>query len=249
MSRTLLANNSNLAEIQLEKPSSLDRSIGIQLRKERQRRSMTLLDVSNCLGVSYQQVQKYEQAKSRIAASTLYRLTEFYEMDIGNFFDKVAVEAATFNKRRTPIKKDFGINILIVEANPADEVITRNALRDIEDLNILCVRDGEQVLQVLKYKSLCPDFPRPNIVFLDVYIPKRNGMEVLKELKREEDTKDIPVIIMTNNVSSELTARAYKLGAAGYILKSTNYTSFKENIINCVRYWTKTVINPNQDIA
>ncbi len=227
----------------------VDRFIGNQLRKQRQRRNMTLNDVSNIIGISYQQIQKYEQALSRVAASTLYRLTKLYEIDIGNFFEEVGSEASLYRERQSKLagafRKESGLNILIVEANPEDELITRNALKDIANLNILCVHDGIQALNVLKYKTLCQEFPKPDLVFLDIYIPKRDGLSVLKELKREESTQDIPIVIITNSINPEMATKAYKFGAAGYVVKSTDTEAFKENILECIKYWTQTVVIPN----
>ncbi len=225
----------------------VDEFVGMQLRKERRKRHMSLVDVSASLGVSYQQLQKYERAQSRVAVSTLYRLAELYEFKMEHFFEAISQEVALRNRDGAPlgdVGEDSQIGVLVAEANPADEKMTRSALSNIDKLDVLCVHDGCQILDVLKYKTLCPHFPKPSIVFLDIYIPKRDGISVLKELKREENTKDIPVIVTTDNISDELVSRAYKLGAAGYILKTPDYNAFKESIVNCVKYWTETVIVP-----
>ena len=239
----------DFAEVSPGKVGPIDRFIGFQLRKHRQKRNMTLHDVSDALGISYQQVQKYEQAISRVSASTLYKLTKLYEIDIGNFFEEVDSEASLYRKRQNKLagafRKNAGISVLIVEPDPEDEQIVRNILNEIPNLNILCVHDGIQALNVLKYKTLCSDFPKPNLVFLDIYIPKRDGISVLKELKREESTRDIPIVIITNNISAELQAKAYKFGAQGYIIKSPEMDSFKNKILYCVKYWTEIVVAPN----
>ena len=246
----MIITDKDFVDITPGKTGSIDKFIGFQLRKHRQKRNMTLHDVSNTLGISYQQIQKYEQAVSRVSASTLYRLTKLYEIDIGNFFEEVGTEASLYRKRQSKLagafRKEAGLNMLIVEPNPEDEQIIRSILKEVENLNVLCVHDGIQALNVLKYKTLCPDFPKPNLVFLDIYIPKRDGMSVLKELKREDSTKDIPIIIITNNISPELTAKAYKLGAAGYIVKSSESDTLKNNVLSCIKYWTETVVAPSQ---
>ena len=86
-----------------------------------------------------------------------------------------------------------------------------------------------------------------DIIFLDIFIPKRDGMSVLREIKRDKDIQDIPVIILTNNISQELMSKAYKLGASGYICKSFDFASFKENITDCIKYWTKAVTLPSRN--
>ena len=225
----------------------MDKFVGMQLRKERRKRRMTLVDASKSLGVSYQQLQKYEQARSRVTVSTLCQLSELYEFRIENFFEEIKREVDLFDRRQGRTRnfnEDARACVLVVESNPADEAITRDALRCSGDLNVLCVHDGCQALDVLKYKTLCPSFPKPNVVFLDVYIPKKDGVSVLKELKRDESTKDIPVVIVTDNVSSELATKMYKLGASGYILKTPDRSVFNERVLDCIRYWTKAVVSP-----
>ncbi len=106
-----------------------------------------------------------------------------------------------------------------------------------------------QALDVLKYKTLCNDFPMANIIFLDIFLPKRDGLSVLKEIKRDKELQDIPVIVLTNNVSQELMNKSYRLGASGYICKSFDFEIFKESITDCIKYWTKTVNLPNRNIS
>ena len=229
--------------------SLIDKSIGRQLREKRLKRGMTLADVSIKLGVSYQQIQKYEQATTKISAATLYKLAELYEVNIEKFFEKINSETSVYEGQKklvTGSGGDVGINLLMVEDNPGDEAITRRALKDFDNLNILCVHDGSQALEVLRYKTLCSDFPKPDIIFLDIFIPKRDGLSVLKELKRDMETQDIPIVIITNNISQDLMTKAYRLGAAGYICKSFDFVSFKENIVDCIKYWTKSVVRPSQ---
>ncbi len=222
--------------------STIDRHIGHQLRKIRKKRGLTLLAVSSKVGISYQQIQKYELADTKISASTLYKLAKLYDVDIKSFFEGIK----EYSKNSSQDIKPPKINLLIVEDNPGDEVIIRQTLAGFNNLNILCVHDGIQALNVLKYKTLCNDFPLADIIFLDIFIPKRDGLTILKEIKRDKELQDIPVIILTNNTSQELMNKAYKLGASGYICKSFDFEIFKESITDCIKYWTKTVILPKR---
>jgi CheY-like chemotaxis protein len=224
-----------------------DKFIGKQLREKRLRRGMTLLDAARKLGVSYQQVQKYEQASSKISASNLYKLSILYGVSIEKFFEGLVDHNRTAYLKFGYLPgelKNRDINLLIIEDNPGDEAVIRRTLCDLKNLNILCVHDGYQVMEVLRYKTLCTDFPKPDLIFLDIYLPKRDGLSVLKEIKRDNSLQDIPVIIITNNICPELMQSAYRSGASGYICKSFDFTSFKDNIVSCVKYWTSTVILP-----
>ena len=216
--------------------------IGKKLKEQRIKRKLTLMEVSAELGISYQQIQKYETASSQISAQLLFRLSKLYCVPIEYMFSgyktKECFSTAVFYESQRIF------NILIVEDNPGDEVITKHALRDIRNLNVFCVHDGIQVMDVLRYKKLCLDFPDPDLIFLDVYLPKCNGVSILKEIKRDRQFNKTPIVMLTNNVDSEIMMSAYKNGASGYICKTFDFDVFKERLVNCVNYWFKSIILP-----
>lgn len=226
--------------------SAIDEYIANQLREKRLKRGMNLKEAASKIGVCFQQIQKYEKCQSKISAVNLYKLAKLYEIGIEKFFEGfVDNNGEEFNSKEN-VSTSLTVNLLIVEDNPADEALIKRALQNFSNLNIICVHDGKQVFDVLKYKTLYADFPKPNIIFLDIFMPKRDGLSVLKEIKRDEELRDIPVIIFTNNISEEITNKAYKLGASGYIAKSFDFTSFEEDIKECIKYWTKIVNLPNR---
>ncbi|MDR1289328.1 MAG: response regulator [Holosporales bacterium] len=228
---------------------SIEKIIGRHLREKRLKRGFTLAEVASKIGLSYQQIQKYEQAISKISAGALYRLSVLYGVGVEKFFDgldgmSLSPSGTTVSIFENSVGKKI-INLLLVEDNPGDETITRRALNSFGNLNILCVHDGDQILEVLRYKTLCPDFPRPDLIFLDIYIPRRDGIAVLKEIKRDREIQDIPVIILTNNTRTDLMAEAYKNGASGYICKSFDFATFRDNLTDCIKYWSSAVILPS----
>jgi CheY-like chemotaxis protein len=225
----------------------MDVFIGKRLRESRNRRGLTLIDVGDKLGVSYQQVQKYEQAASKISASMLHRVLSLYEVDIGSFFDDVIADGdgKFCSRSRWPCGRDGFLNLLIVEDNPGDEAITRSALSEF-DLNILCVHDTTQMLQVLRYRTLCTDFPRPDLIFLDIYLPKCDGIRVMKDVKRDASICTIPIVVITSSTKEEHMKQAYCSGAAGYICKSPKFDLFKDNVASCIKYWAEAVVLPSR---
>ncbi|MDR1475925.1 MAG: response regulator [Holosporales bacterium] len=228
--------------------SSIEKIIGRHLREKRLKRGFTLAEVASKIGISYQQIQKYEQAISKISAGALYRLSSLYGVGIEKFFEGLGGTSVSTTGESINIFGHTGkkvINLLLVEDNPGDETITRKALNAFGDLNILCVHDGGQTMEVLRYKTLCPDFPRPDLIFLDIYIPRRDGIAVLKEIKRDREIQDIPVVILTNNTRTDLMAEAYKNGASGYICKSFDFITFRENLTDCIKYWSSAVVLPS----
>jgi CheY-like chemotaxis protein len=228
---------------------AIEKHIGSQLKEKRLKRGFTLTFVASKIGLSYQQVHKYEQAKCPIPASVLYKLADIYGVSVEKFFDNIeAGRAEDLDTAKYIIYANYpkeNINILLAEDNPGDEIIIRKALEEFRNINMLCVHNGVQVIEVIRYKTLCSDFPKPDLIFLDLSLPKKDGLSVLQDIKRDRDIQEIPVIVLTNNISTETMIKAYKMGASGYICKSFDYDTFKNNISNCMTYWAKSVILPS----
>lgn len=243
-------------ENRAEEIKELDVYVGKRLREKRQKLGMTLAYVAERLSVSHQQIQKYEQAQSRISAGMLYHIGQLYGVPSQYFFDGFQ---ATQQKKGEKVNTDIishnlekPLSILLVEDDPTDELLTRRALEAADHkVNIFCVHDGAQAIEFLRYKTMNVDFPRPDIVLLDLNIPKRDGQTVLKEIKRDREIQDIPVIILTNSISVQEMITVYKNQASGYISKSFDYDVFQKNMIGLVDYWSTVVVLPNtaQDSA
>ncbi len=227
----------------------IEEHIGKQLRAKRIKRGLTLTSIASKVGISHQQVQKYEQAQSRISAAMLYKFASIYGISIEKFFDDIAASISlnhddlsdniidTNHQRET-------INILMVEDNPGDEAITRKALENLAQINLLCVHDGVQAIEVLRYKTLCPEFPKPDLILLDILLPKKDGISLLKDLKRDQNLQEVPVVMLSNNMSMDIMVNSYKHGAAGYICKSFDYNTFRDSLNDCIQYWSKAVVLP-----
>lgn len=228
----------------------LDSYIGRRLREKRQKLSLTLTDLAEKLGVSHQQIQKYEQAQSRIAAITLYQLGEILGVDPSYFFQGYSA----FKKKTERISGDVIIpdrestlHILLVEDDAADELLTRRAFSETSvDVSLFTVHDGVAALDFLRNKCTSVDFPRPDIILLDLNIPKRDGATVLREIKRDRDISDIPVIIMTNSINFQEMISCYKAYAAGYICKPFDFDVFQKSIDSLARYWAQSVVLPSR---
>ena len=223
-----------------------DNHIGKQLKDRRLRCNMTLVEVAKKTGISYQQIQKYECACSRISAYLLFKLASAYNSPIESFFKDLTIHNNEVKMKNNKIIERNSFNVLIVEDNPGDEAITRKALQGIDSLNILCVHDSNQLMSLLKYKTICTDFPKPDLIFLDIYLPNKNGIAILKDIKKDSLLGNIPIIMLTSNVDSSLMEQSYKYGSSGYICKSFDFAQFKKNITNCVNYWSKTVVSPTK---
>ena len=113
-----------------------DNYIGRQLKDRRLRCNMTLIEVAKKTGISYQQIQKYESACSRISAYLLFKLANAYNSPIESFFRELTVYNNEGKIKNNKLVEKNNFNVLIVEDNPGDEAITRKALQGIDAINI-----------------------------------------------------------------------------------------------------------------
>lgn len=137
------------------------------------------------------------------------------------------------------------IEILLVEDNPGDVRLTREALKDARVVNTLhVVEDGVAALDYLYRRGQYSDVPRPNLVLLDLNLPKKNGREVLAEIKSNDLLKRIPVVILTTSQAEEDVLRAYNLYANCYITKPVDFTQFTKVVKTIEDFWLTIVTMP-----
>jgi len=132
------------------------------------------------------------------------------------------------------------MNILIVEDNPSHLTLTEHVLRrNNVEAKVFVVRDGQEVLDYLYRRELYMNpgaSPTPDLILLDLNLPKRDGREVLKVLKNDPALKDIPVVIVSTSDREEDVSYAFENGAAAYISKSIGFERFTREISEVSRY-------------
>lgn len=131
--------------------------------------------------------------------------------------------------------------VLLVEDNPDDEALTRRAFKKNHINNtIVAVRDGMEALDYLFCRGQHANrSPRatPSIIFLDLKLPKVDGLEVLREIRRNEHTKLLPVVVLTSSKHERDLIESYSLGANSYIRKPVDFSQFCETIRQLSNYW------------
>ena len=126
------------------------------------------------------------------------------------------------------------ISILLVEDNPADAELARACMRSARVANnVTWLRDGQDALDYILRNSLpngkTPPTP-PDLVLLDLHMPKIGGMELVRRLKANDATKDIPIVVMTSSKEDHDIIDSYNLGTNGYVVKPIDFASFVEAI-------------------
>ncbi len=138
--------------------------------------------------------------------------------------------------------KKIKAKILLVEDNAADIRLTKEVLQERKMVSSLdVVRDGVEVIDFLKKKGKYSNANTPNLILLDLNLPKRNGFEVLEEIKRDEELKRIPVVILTVSDANEDLVKAYNLHANCYVIKPLEMKEFSRIINSIVIFWFRIV--------
>jgi two-component system response regulator len=131
------------------------------------------------------------------------------------------------------------IKILLIEDNPDDVELTLRAFKKHNLANHITVaRDGEEALDIIfqRGKEVSGRL-KPDLILLDLKLPKIDGMEVLKQIKKNSETKVIPVIILTSSKEENDLAESYLLGANSYIRKPVNFENFTGVVMQLGLYW------------
>lgn len=132
------------------------------------------------------------------------------------------------------------INILLVEDNPDDVELTLHALKRNNIVNpVKVVRDGQEAVDYLFYKGqyLNSDHPLPNIILLDLKLPKLDGVEILQKIKIDRKLKLIPVVVLTSSKVESDLVKSYDLGVNSYIRKPVDFDQFVETVRQIGFYW------------
>lgn len=137
------------------------------------------------------------------------------------------------------------IVILMVEDNPTDVLITKEGLAHAKMLNALHVaEDGVEAMDFLYQRGKHSGAPRPDLVLLDLNMPRKNGREVLAEIKGDDNLKNIPVVILTTSKSEEDVSIAYGLHANCYISKPVDFDAFSKVVQTIEDFWFCVVTLP-----
>jgi CheY-like chemotaxis protein len=137
------------------------------------------------------------------------------------------------------------LNVLLVEDNPGDVRLMREALRNGDATKKLdAVEDGEEALAYLHRRHPYTGVPKPDLIFLDLNLPKKDGREVLHEIKQDEALRRIPVVVLTTSEAERDISRVYELHANCYIKKPTDLDEYMEVIRACENFWLHVVRLP-----
>ena len=137
------------------------------------------------------------------------------------------------------------IEILLVEDSPSDSELTLEALKDFKVRNhVSVVEDGVLAMQFLRRQGPYAQAPRPDLIMLDLNLPRKDGREVLADIKGDDHLKTIPIVVLTTSRADQDILRAYQLNANCYINKPVDFNQFLEVVRSIESFWLYVVTLP-----
>ncbi|MEV4221715.1 response regulator [Nonomuraea sp. NPDC049725] len=141
------------------------------------------------------------------------------------------------------------IEVLLVEDDQGDILLTREAFELNKVSNRLhVVNDGEQAMDFLRQKGAHTGVPRPDLILLDLNLPRKSGLEVLEEVKLDEDLRTIPVVVLTTSEAEEDILLSYKMHANAYVAKPVDFQQFIRVVRQIDNFFVTVVKLPNQGL-
>jgi len=140
----------------------------------------------------------------------------------------------------------FPIEILLVEDNPGDATLTMEGLKDGKLANrVHLAEDGVEAMAFLYRDGKYADSPRPDLILLDLNLPRKDGRQVLEEIKADEDLKRIPVVVLSTSSAEEDIIKSYDLHANCYVSKPVNLMEFMKIVKSIEDFWFSVVRLPS----
>ncbi len=146
------------------------------------------------------------------------------------------------------------IEILLVEDNPGDARLAAEALKENKVRNNLYhVKDGVEAMRFLRRQAEYADAPQPDLVLLDLNLPRKDGHEVLKEMKGDAEMRKIPVVVLTTSAAERDLIKSYNLHANAYVVKPMSLDQFVEVVQAIEEFWLSIVklprVSEGKDLA
>ena len=234
-----------------KKRNIIDPYVGSRIRTYRKKLGWTLLEMGKKLELSPQQVQKYEQGKTRISVSSLYKISLIMAVNCEYFFEGFELQQKIVEgykpSDKMPGKRKRPLDVLLIEHDPTEALITQRAIEHSKvDVNFYLLHTGKQALKFLKQEHGVSPFPRPELIVLELNNPEED-YDTLREFKRDRRLSDIPVIILASTTQREDMIKSYRSNASGFIRKPLRFREYCEYINLTLQYWSRAVVLPHMD--
>lgn len=229
----------------------LDRFIGQKIKDRRKALDLTQGELAQVLGVSHQQVQRYESGENTITVSRLLEIARCLNVNLDYFYaqvptrqmdGKMAEQGLIGRGRHRPLR------LLLVEDSASDELLFRKGMeKSGVPVDFHAIQKPESVAPyLLEYAK---GRPLPDVIVMDINMPRLNGIDLLRQIKSYPQLSIIPIVMLTNSARSKDLTDAYAEHASGYIQKNSDLIGFFKDIELLLRYWSQVVLVPGNTTA
>ena len=227
----------------------IDNQIGQKIKQRRMQLSLSQADLGKLMGISAQQIQRYESGENTLNVNRLLPLANFLNVKPDYFLSEVAISKNDNDlDAQSHISRGLSrpLRIMLIENDSNDILLFEKALARLRGrAHCQPVQRPDEVLTVL---NATPAASLPDLIILDLNMPRVSGLDVLQKLKASA-YKSIPVIVMTNSVRAQDMLDCYARQASGFIQKSTDLYDYYQDIERIVAYWSDVNTLPAQHIA
>jgi CheY-like chemotaxis protein/DNA-binding transcriptional regulator YiaG len=223
--------------------------IGQRIRERRKLLRMNQSQLAELMGFSYQQMQKYENGTSEVSAGKLLQFAKILNVPAHYFYEGLSLEDNIGKGVESDIiqnNRSDPLHILLGDDNLTDALLFKKSLARCSKKAIAhVVYDGEGVLDFAQHAEHKYGKRRPDLIVLDLALPKSGGVELIRALKKNPHTLSIPVVVLTNSISARDMMDSYRFGASGFIQKSVDLEEYVRSIDIAITYWAETVVLPS----
>lgn len=231
-----------------ENTKTLDIYVGNKIKERRKTLKLTQAELGDLLGVSYQQIQRYESGENTVSMVRALEIVKCLNVKLEYFYEGAPSKSPTKETGPSEIitrDNSRALKILLVEDSSSDELLFRKAVSNSEvPASVYAIQDPDQVMNYLLHPQKHGQ-ERPDIILMDINIPRISGLTLLKKIKADPQLKVIPVVMLTNSVRNKEMLESYANHANGFIQKNADLHGFYTEIAVLLRYWGQSMILPN----
>lgn len=232
-----------------ENEKLIDKYVGSKLKQRRKVLGLTQAELSRLLGLSPQQLQRYETGENSISIARAIELSNSLNVKLSYFYDGAPVQELLGKKIVSELfSKELNrpLRLLLVEDSSSDELLFRKAVDKSNVISeIHVISQSENVMDfLLGYHAEFANEP-PDIIILDINMPRLSGLALLKKIKEVSKFKTLPVIMLTNSVRSKDMLDSYAAQANGFIQKNPDLLEFYNDIALMLQYWNRLMVLPS----
>ena len=223
----------------------LDKHVGLKIKERRKTLGMTQGDLAHILGLSHQQIQRYENGENTISMSRVLEIAKRLNVKPDYFYENAPLSDALAKDKREGIitrEPNRAMRILLVEDTYSDEILFRKAAeKSAIRTEIHALQNPESVMAFLLQQGRT----KPDLILLDINMPRLNGLDLLKKIKGDATLKNLPVVVLTNSVLSKDMLNAYESYANGFVQKNSDLLEFFTDVDLILQYWNRVIVLPS----